>query len=287
MSQQPPKASNQKKPILKRKSVIIALIGAAASILAAIITGIFVLLAANRGVTSSSTPTPMPILTPTSSLSTPQPKTPTFIPTCAKVGSSSLIPSTPPVFCDPLSNPSNPTQWQTGKQGSVTCTFLAGVYQLTAPANTPGGGCAVQSPNATFTNFVYQIKVTMRQGMGQNGGTAGVAFCVSDALQGSLYGVNFNAQGYWNFGILTGGNSQNTMYNIITQNTSMFFLTGIGQTNYITVMVKNHHIDAQINGHLLFSIIDTTLNEGTIGVGLTPGKENADVAFSDAIVWLV
>jgi len=54
-----------------------------------------------------------------------------------------------------------------------------------------------------------------------------------------------------------------------------------------SIRVQNHKIDAQINGHELFSRIDQTLNGGGIGIQLNPGNENADVVFTDAIVWLV
>lgn len=64
------------------------------------------------------------------------------------------------------------------------------------------------------------------------------------------------------------------------------YFQGIGHVNTITVRVTNNRIDAQVNGHTLFTSMHASLNGGRIGVGLNPGwKENADVTFSNAKVW--
>jgi hypothetical protein len=102
-----------------------------------------------------------------------------------------------------------------------------------------------------------------------------------------LYGVSFNTQGDWDFGILTGGVTGPAVSTIILTGNNRSFQTGTGQINYITVRVtKDHQIDAQINGKALFHTVDKRLSGGQIGVSITnPGAQSADVAFNNAKVW--
>lgn len=228
--------------------------------------------------TSSTTSTQVIKNTSTSTATTPT--------TCVNASTSNLIPDQLPVLCDPLNDPNGQNQWFVGTHGSATCAFLGGTYQITAPSGTSGGECNTNAANTAFTNFVYQIKMTILRGLDGQGGV-GPSFCMSSALNGSWYRVSFELGGYWTFGFLTGGFG-NVKDTTITSGVSQYFLTQPGQANYITVRVQNHHIDAQVNGHQLFSTLtDTTLDGGMIGVQLGPGSQDADVAFSDALVWQV
>jgi hypothetical protein len=217
-------------------------------------------------------------------LHTNQPPSTTVMATSA----STLIPlHRSPVFNDPLNSQNDPYQWDTGPAGGATCFFAQGAYHISALARSQGGGCNPEAPNITFTNFVYQIRMVINQGTRKELKT-GIFFCgTADVLGGSNYGVTFNPQGDWDFGILTGGITGPTVYMLILHGNSQSFLTGTGTANYITVrMTKDHQIDAQVNVKALFHTVDKRLSGGQIGVSINnPGAQDADVSFNNAKVW--
>lgn len=207
--------------------------------------------------------------------------------TVTAIPTSTLIPHSHPIFNDPLNNPNNPNKWDTGPAGGATCFFAQGSYHIAAPAGSLGGGCGPEAPNATFTNFVYQIRMVIIQGSSKQLGV-GVFFCgTADVLGGSFYSVGFNPQGDWGFGILTGGITGPAKFTTILNGNTRSFRTETGQINYITVRVtKDHQIDAQVNGKALFHTVDKRLSGGQPGVSITnPGTPDANVAFNDAMVW--
>lgn len=210
----------------------------------------------------------------------------TPFPTVTATPDSSLIPpNTEPILNDPLNNASSPYQWDTGLQGGATCSFVqGGSYVIAAPANAGGGECNTEARDTNFTNFVYQIKMQINEGLQGEGGT-GPSFCVGSPLGGSLYALSFDSQGHWTFSILTGGISGNVVVKTILAGVNHFFITGIGQANYLTLRVKNHQIDAQVDGYPIFSTVDVRLSTGQIGVQLGSGTHDAAVAFSEVRVW--
>lgn len=224
--------------------------------------------------TNTNTHTTTPTVTPSSSNTGPTPT------------ATTIIPNTAPVLDDPLNNTQNPYQWDTGAQGSATCSFQQGIgYSISAPHDSNGGGCNVGAPNETFTNFVYQIQMVINKGL-QDSGSVGPGFCWDPHfLGGSNYSVMFDAQGHWTFGLLTGGSTGRIHFTSLLQRNSPSFRTGIGQPNTITIRVNRQKIDVQVNGQTLFSTIDTTLHGGTIGVGINPSAEDAEVVFQNAQVW--
>ncbi len=282
-------------PLPKRQSLLpIGVVSIIILLAINVIQGTIILSRIGPGQPNPATSSPLPTKSPAQGVS----ETPTTVvssptteattsPACSGDACSSLIPNASPVLDDHLSDSNSPKQWQIGQQGSATCSFSQGTYQIVAPAGSTGGECNTQAENTSFTNFVYQIKMMILQGVGKDAG-AGIAFCSSNALNGSFYGVSFNETGYWSFGVLTNGNSPNSNVRTIISGTSQYFHTAVGQANYLTVKVKDHKFEAQINGYPLFSnITDTTLNGGFIGVEIGPGSLNSDVAFSDAKVWQV
>jgi hypothetical protein len=198
---------------------------------------------------------------------------------------SSLIPSYAPVLSDPLMNTSNPYRWDIGQQESVRCSIVPGSgYHVSTSANALGKECNTNPPVTVFINFVYQIKMQIIKGLKGSGGV-GPTFCVSSTnLGGSYYSISFNVYGTWTFGYRIHGITIPRDTTLSTGH-SPYFLSGDGRVNYITVRVQERQIDAQINSHPLFSISNSKLSAGMIGVQIDRVTEDSDVVFSDARVW--
>jgi hypothetical protein len=210
-----------------------------------------------------------------------------FILPCSGDACSSLIPNYAPVLDDSLSS-NTQHLWQANQQGSATCSFSDGDYQIVAAPKSTGGECSTQSPDTNYTNFVYQIKMAIIQGLdSSSNGVAGPIFCLSNALNGTVYGISFNTSGYWNFSELKNAHSPNAVSSKIKDGISPLFHTSEGAWNYITIRVQGNSITAQANGSTFYAASNLQSCTGMIGVGLYPGSENADVAFSDAKVWLL
>jgi hypothetical protein len=276
---QPKKGSDEPPHALK-----IALISAGAAIIAALIAtlGHQVVIINNE-----PTPTPTPIIQTTP---TPRPpsKTPTFMPspTPSPIVSSqpsdsysSLIPpGQQPVVNDPLNNNSQGYGWDEGQAGGGSCNFVPEQhYVLSAPANGNSVGCNTENPKGSFSNFVYQIKMTIRQGIDDGiTGEAGPTFRVHDNAPG--YQVSFDVNGNWS-----------VTYNstMLSQATTPFpyFHSGVNQSNYITIRADGSSIQVQVNGHDLGSFTNSSDAAGFIGVEMTPGSDMGNVSFSDVRVW--
>lgn len=221
--------------------------------------------------------TPTVIVHPTSTSVVQATDTSTTSPT-----NSPLIPAgQAPVINDPLKDNSGGYQWDTGSFSGGSCNFVQGQYQVTAPAGaTNGVGCSAESSNSKFSNFVYQIQMTILTGVDNDQAGAGVIFRVNTAGTGQQYQVLFDVAGNWSVATdakdLSGGNCANPC---------PYFHTGANHPNIITVRAAGNSIQVQINGYMLGSYTDNTYTSGFIGVQVDPGTDNGSVAFSNVQVW--
>jgi serine/threonine protein kinase len=230
----------------------------------------------------ASSPTTLSIVAPTPttpSVIAPTATTPPIVQT--NDASSSLIPvGQQPIVNDPLVDNSQGYAWDTGEdaEGTGSCNFVQGQYYLlSARANVPiGVGCNTEDAKGTFSNFVYQIKMTILQGISDGNSEAGPTFRVHDS--GLQYQVSFDANGYWS--VVTDSTSLSN-----STNPFPYFHTGVGQPNYITIQAIGSSIRVQVNGHDLGSYTDSSDSSGFIGAEMSPGSSTGQVAFSDVRVW--
>jgi hypothetical protein len=193
---------------------------------------------------------------------------------------SSLIPvGRTPVVSDPLANNNQGYGWDTGENAQKTgsCDFVQGVYLVSAPAGSSGIGCNMEKIKGTFSNFVYQIKMTILEGIDTSNAAVGPTFRVSDT--GTEYQVFFDQNGFWSVNSSSGALSH--------PNSTAFpyFVTGLNQPNYITIRADGNNIQIQVNGHDLGSYVDNTSASGFLGVQLSPWTSTGKAAFSDMRVW--
>lgn len=195
---------------------------------------------------------------------------------------SNLIPANQqPVINDPLKDNSRGYNWDIQSDAHGSCNFAQGRYLLTAPAGLDNGvGCQAEAPQGTFSNFVYQIQMTILSGANNDQSGAGPTFRTNTAGNGQQYQVLFDAQGDWQVSTdaqsLNGGTCANPCPH---------FHTGFNQPNVITVRAAGNFIQIQINGYDLGTYTDSTYSSGAIGVQMNPGTENSSVAFADVRVW--
>ena len=179
---------------------------------------------------------------------------------------------------DPLNNNSEGYGWDEGTFSGGSCNFVPGQqYVLMASAKSGGVGCNTENPRGAFSNFVYQIKMTILEGIDDEVvGEAGPTFRVID--NGPEYHVNFDVNGYWS--VVYNGTS---LAHAITP--FPYFLSGVNQSNFITIRAVGIRIQIQVNGYNLVSFTNNGDAAGFIGVEMTPGSGSGKVAFSDVRVW--
>lgn len=198
------------------------------------------------------------------------------------IDQSSLIPADrQPTVNDPLANNSQGYGWDQGanSQKSGTCDFVSGsYYQISAPAGNSSIGCNMENEKGIFSNFVYQIRMKILEGVDGDNASTCVTFRVNDTTLKQDQ-VCFSQEGYWSVsgssGAMPSGTSQ-----------FPYFSKGINQINYITIRANGSTFQIQVNGHDLGgTYTDPGLSSGFLGVSLTPDTSESKVAFSNLRVW--
>ena len=197
---------------------------------------------------------------------------------------SNLIPKGKlPVLKDSLQDNSQGNEWTTPHTNLGTCSFTNGQFVASASGGTNNGVlCWSASPSNAFSNFVYQIKMTILEGGDDSNGTAvGLLFRLNINTN-QYYSVTFDVNGDWSVQKDSGElmSSSSTCHN-----PCLAFHTGLNQSNFITVRMINSIFQIQVNGQALGSYTDDTYSSGATGVIMDPGKDATQVAFSDVRVW--
>lgn len=166
--------------------------------------------------------------------------------------------------------------WDTGenRQHTGRCDLIAGAYTLSAPATSPGIGCNTENDVGVFHNFVYQVKMTIVQGIAD--GEVGPTFRVNDS--GAGYQVSFNQNGYYS----VTSDLKSLSHDL---NPFSFFVEGAGASNYLTIRMVGTTLDVEVNGYRLGHYQDSELTTGYVGVQMTPGTGDGRVAFTDMQLW--
>lgn len=194
---------------------------------------------------------------------------------------SSLIPAgQQPVINDPLHDNSQGYEWDIQDTAQGNCNFVQGRYILTASAGVNNGiGCGTESAKGNFSNFVYQIEMTILTGVDDDQSGSGPIFR-ANASNGQQYQVLFDVNGDWQV-----GTDAKTLTGDMCANPCPYFHTGVNQQNYITIRAAGNFIQIQINGYDLGSYTDSTYSSGAIGVQMNPGTSNSSVTFAEVRVW--
>jgi len=178
---------------------------------------------------------------------------------------------------DPLSDNSHGYHWDennTNKWG--TCAFAQGAYHVNAIVG--GGTKSCLASNTTFSDFAYEVQVTIVKGE-----EGGILFHGDGNGNSYLFSINqkgdyrlwffFDCPNICNISGLRSGSSP-------------FINTGLNKSNLVAVVAKGSTIDLYVNNHKIDDVSDSTYGQGQIGVfAFDADVAPSEVVFSDAKVW--
>jgi hypothetical protein len=190
----------------------------------------------------------------------------------------SQVTSSAPTLTDSLSAPSN-NKWDqlsaSNSTQSGSCAYTGGAYESSMPTKGYFQPCYAEAP--TFSNFAYQVEMTIKQG-----DKGGILFR-ADTTNSKFYLFNITQSGAYNLFVYI--DNQGTHAKNLLSNSTSLFKQGLNQLNTITVVARGGSMYFYINGQYIDGVSDTTLSSGKIGVFGESGTNSTVVAFSNAEVW--
>jgi 3-keto-disaccharide hydrolase len=185
-----------------------------------------------------------------------------------------------PTLDDSLSDNSGTGKWDEGNTintsvASTGCAFKDGVYHVTEAQQGFLQPCIAE--NTDFSNFVYQVQVTLDQG---NQGQAGLLFQV-DSTNKAYYFFYIGSDGSYELDLYSSSGQVTTL----TRSINAAITTGLGQSNQLSVLAKNGTYYLYANGQYLVTVTNTSLSSGKIGLAVVNQDTPVDAEFSAVQVW--
>ncbi len=183
-----------------------------------------------------------------------------------------------PALNDPLSAPSSNNWDQLSASNSTqsgSCAYTGGVYQSSMPTKGYFQPCYAEAP--TFSNFAYQVQMTIKQG-----DEGGILFR-ADTVNSKFYLFRITQSGAYDLFVYI--DNQGTHAKNLLSNSTSLFKQGLNQANTITVVAQGGNLYFYINGQYIDNVNNTTLSSGKIGVFGESNTNQTVVAFSNAQVW--
>ncbi|MBA2394523.1 MAG: hypothetical protein H0V70_17475 [Ktedonobacteraceae bacterium] len=185
-----------------------------------------------------------------------------------------------PTLDDSLADNSGSGKWDQGTTintsvASTGCVFKSSTYHVSEAQQGFLQPCIAE--NTTFSNFVYQVQVTLDQG--------------DQAQVGMLFQVDSTNKAYYFFSIGSDGSYKLALYNSsdqvnnLSSGTSPAITTGLGQSNQLSILAKNGSYYLYANGQYLTTVTNTSLSSGKIGLAVVNQNTPVDAEFSNAQVW--
>ncbi len=183
-----------------------------------------------------------------------------------------------PTLNDPLNAPSG-NHWDqlsaSNSTQSGSCAYNGGAYDSSMPTKGFFQPCYAQTP--TFSNFAYQVQMTIKQG-----DEGGILFR-ADPPNSKFFLFRISQSGAYDLFLYV--DNQGTHAKSLLSNSTSLFKQGLNQPNTLTVVARGGSIYFYINGQYLDSVSNSTLTSGKIGVFGESSTNATDVAFSNAKVW--
>lgn len=182
-----------------------------------------------------------------------------------------------PALDDPLSDNSQNNQWSVGytDNNNTGCNFVDSSYQVLEAQQAFLHTCFADATN--FSNFVYQVSMTI------NSNCAGGIVFRANQSTGRYYLFRIDINGAYTLELYNGGSS----YSLLASGTSSAIVTGLDQTNSLTVIASKGAFYLFVNQTYVGSGADGKLNAGQVGVAVLDTSLPAKVSFSDAKVWKI
>ncbi|HET8846664.1 MAG TPA: hypothetical protein VFN35_34700, partial [Ktedonobacteraceae bacterium] len=156
--------------------------------------------------------------------------------------------------------------------GGGGCSYSGGSYHATMPQSGFFATCMAEASN--YSNFLYQVHMTITGGSGGDGG--GLVFRSAGS---TAYRLRVGIDGSYDLvspaKTLASGNSATIK-------------TGLNQTNLVAVAAHGNAIDIYINGTLVIDLTNITPGTGKIGLmGVDFSRTAVAVTYNDAQIWLL
>jgi hypothetical protein len=183
-----------------------------------------------------------------------------------------------PTLNDPLNAPSSNNWDQLSASNSTqsgSCAYTGGAYHSRMPTKGFFQPCYAQAP--TFSNFAYQVQMTITQG-----DEGGILFR-TDTANSKFFLFRISQSGAYDLYLYV--DNQGTHAKSLLSNSTSTFKKGLNQPNTVTVVARGGSIYFYINGQYLAGVSNSTLSSGKIGVFGESNTNSTDVAFSNAKVW--
>lgn len=178
-----------------------------------------------------------------------------------------------PVLNDSLSFNTGSNWEEDQAQGGGGCAFTGSAYHASVDQKGFYFACAAQNTN--FTNFAYQVQMTITKG------DAGGVFFRGNCSAFHFYLLSIAQNGTFDLFI---SKDQNHSSDLNFGN-SPAIKKGRGQTNLISVVVRGNSIYFYVNKQYAGSVINNTYTSGQIGVFVDAHTTATDVAFKNAQAW--
>ncbi|MEO7018823.1 MAG: hypothetical protein ABI234_01565 [Ktedonobacteraceae bacterium] len=179
-----------------------------------------------------------------------------------------------PTLNDPLSDNSLNNGWDevTADNQSTGCTFTGTAYEVQEGRQGFFQPCFATA--TTFTNFVYQVSMTMN-----SGSQGGMIFCANKS-KGQYYLFRIDINGGYALELYNNGK-----YILLVHGTNAAITTGVSSSNTLTVIANKGTFSLFVNTTYVDSASDTTLSGGQIGMAVIDRTLPTTVDFSNAEVW--
>lgn len=179
-----------------------------------------------------------------------------------------------PTLDDPLSDNSMGNQWDTGysDNNNTGCNFVDGSYQVQEAL--PGFLHTCFADTTDFSNFVYQVSMTLSSGNG------GGILLRANALKGQYYLFRIDTNGNYVFELYNG-----SAYTLLASGTNSAISTGSGSFNTLAVIADKGTFSLFVNSSYVAGASDKTLSSGEIGMAAYNTDLPVTLDFSDAQVW--
>jgi eukaryotic-like serine/threonine-protein kinase len=176
---------------------------------------------------------------------------------------------------DPLKDNSKGYSWDEGSFGNGgTCSFTAGSYRV--GISLQGHLLACNAEAVTFSNFAYEVQMNILKG------DRGGIFFRQVGTQGPYYYFSIKIDGSYELDRYYGNTSS-----VLQRGASSTVKRELNQPNLLAVVAQGSSIDLYVNGQSILHSTDSTTSNGLIGVAADATDQPAEVAFSNARVWML
>jgi hypothetical protein len=174
----------------------------------------------------------------------------------------------------------NGNKWDVvNTRGEGSCSFKDNAYHATAQQPDYLFACFATTPS--FSNFAYQVQMTILQG-----DYGGIIFRAT-GVNSKYYYLRVGKDGAYDLSV---SHETNSTHDQILKSgiASSMITTGLHQPNLVAVLANGSNLYLYLNQKFLVQIHDNTYQLGQIGVfGGDFASTSADVAFANVKVWRI